>query len=309
MDALAKHLPLEKLPSWVPVHHLSQPHVYNYLQAGQGVGKWVDWSQGSLWAAVGMVLFNPIFWNVVARNEYRNKSMTKIFQSPYYGCYVLAVSIFSLGIIRDLMYERALRLQPAHPALSHPLVQSLAYALIALGQLFVITSIYALGVTGTYLGDYFGILMKSRVTGFPFNVLNDPMYVGSTLAFVGGALLYKSPAGLGISGLVWAVYAVALKYEGPFTDKIYSAAASKKNDDAPTGSGSSSGSGSGSTPAKTPSPDADALAGEDKQTQPLPSQTPRARRIRKESGEKGVGSPARMTRSRSRGVGLGDETD
>lgn len=68
MDALAKHLPLEKLPSWVPVHHLSQPHVYNYLQAGQGVGKWVDWSQGSLWAAVGMVLFNPIFWNVVARN-------------------------------------------------------------------------------------------------------------------------------------------------------------------------------------------------------------------------------------------------
>jgi hypothetical protein len=150
----------------------------------------------------------------------------------------------------------------------------------------------------------------------------------------------------------------------PFTNKIYSAAASKKNDDALSGSGS--GSGSGSTPAKslpepsatqsqaptsaqptpasparqsarlsskkshealrqpgesyaqaanrTPSPDADALAGDDKQTQPipgqaLPSQTPRARRIRKESGEKGVGSPARMTRSRSRGVGLGDETD
>jgi phosphatidylethanolamine N-methyltransferase len=98
--------------------------------------------------------------------------------------------------------------------LSHPLVQALAYALIALGQLFVVTSIYALGVTGTYLGDYFGILMSSRVTGFPFNVLNDPMYVGSTLAFAGGALLYRSPAGLGISALVWVVYAIALKYEG-----------------------------------------------------------------------------------------------
>lgn len=155
--------------------------------------------------------------------------MTKIFRSPYYGCYVLAVAIFSLGIIRDLVYvlvsflwiyelmrryERALRLQPAHPALSHPLVQALAYTLIGLGQLFVITSIYALGVTGTYLGDYFGILMSSRVTGFPFNVLNDPMYVGSTLAFIGGALLYRSPAGLGISVLVWVVYSIALKYEG-----------------------------------------------------------------------------------------------
>lgn len=56
--------------------------------------------------------------------------------------------------------------------------------------------------------------MKSRVTGFPFNVLNDPMYVGSTLAFAGGALLYRSVAGLGISALVWVVYAIALKYEG-----------------------------------------------------------------------------------------------
>jgi phosphatidylethanolamine N-methyltransferase len=68
----------------------------------------------------------------------------------------------------------------------------------------VVTSIYALGITGklphaprpgsadhvgTYLGDYFGILMSKRVTGFPFNLFSDPMYVGSTFAFLGGALL------------------------------------------------------------------------------------------------------------------------
>lgn len=35
--------------------------------------------------------------------EYRNKSMAKIFGGPYNGTYVLAVIIFSLGIIRDLM--------------------------------------------------------------------------------------------------------------------------------------------------------------------------------------------------------------
>lgn len=44
-------------------------------------------------------------------------------------------------------------------------------------------------VTGTYLGDYFGILMSARVTGFPFNLFSDPMYVGSTFAFLGGAIL------------------------------------------------------------------------------------------------------------------------
>lgn len=61
-------------------------------------------------------------------------------------------------------------------------------ALVILGQIFVVTSTWALGVTGTFLGDYFGILMDERVEGFPFNVLRDPMYVGSTMCFAGGAL-------------------------------------------------------------------------------------------------------------------------
>jgi phosphatidylethanolamine N-methyltransferase len=47
---------------------------------------------------------------------------------------------------------------------------------------------WALGVTGTYLGDYFGILMSEMVTGFPFNVMSDPMYWGSSMCFVGVAL-------------------------------------------------------------------------------------------------------------------------
>jgi len=49
---------------------------------------------------------------------------------------------------------------------------------------------WALGITGTYLGDYFGILMDARVTGFPFNVLENPMYIGSTMNFLGISLWY-----------------------------------------------------------------------------------------------------------------------
>ena len=87
---------------------------------------------------------------------------------------------------------------------------------------------WALGVTGTYLGDYFGILMDSMVTGFPFNVLSDPMYVGSTLNFVAVALWFARPAGLVLSALVWLTYRVALCFEGPFTARIYREAAEKK---------------------------------------------------------------------------------
>jgi len=68
--------------------------------------------------------------------------------------------------------------------------------------------------SGTYLGDYFGILMTSRVTGFPFNVLNDPMYIGSFLTHIGTSLWYQSPAGVALSFWVLFVYLLALRYEG-----------------------------------------------------------------------------------------------
>lgn len=127
-------------------------------------------------------------------------------------------------------YERCLREQPHYAGFATPAVKYLAITLFLTGQLFVVTSIYALGITGTYLGDYCGILMKERVTCFPFNVLEDPMYVGSTLAFLGTALWFESPAGVVLSAVVWIVYSIALKYEGPFTGMIYSTAAKKAED-------------------------------------------------------------------------------
>ncbi|KAF2667337.1 phospholipid methyltransferase [Microthyrium microscopicum] len=80
---------------------------------------------------------------------------------------------------------------------------------------------WALGVTGTYLGDYFGMLMDDMVTGFPFNVSSCPMYLGSTMSFAATALWFGKPAGLLMTGLVWVAYGIALRYEDPFTGAIY----------------------------------------------------------------------------------------
>ena len=60
---------------------------------------------------------------------------------------------------------------------------------------------YSLGVTGTYLGDYFGILMDDLVTGFPFSVVGAPMYVGSTMSFLGTAVLVGRWGGGGVDGV------------------------------------------------------------------------------------------------------------
>lgn len=118
-------------------------------------------------------------------------------------------------------YHDALEHQPSHPLLEEPLAKFAAVPLFATGNVLVLTSMWALGVTGTYLGDYFGILMDAPVTSFPFNVTDAPMYHGSTLSFLATALWRGKPAGVALTALVAVAYAIARTYEDPFTGMIY----------------------------------------------------------------------------------------
>jgi len=63
--------------------------------------------------------------------------------------------------------------------------------------------------------------MNKRVTGFPFNIMNNPMYWGSTMNFLGYSLRRCSPAGVLLTALVALCYKIALLFEGPFTERIY----------------------------------------------------------------------------------------
>jgi len=117
--------------------------------------------------------------------EYRNKTITKIVGSPYVGCYILALTIFSLSGFRDTLWVSSLRSspldhelqasgclsdlvspprnrtdnsfldalknQPSLAILSHNLVKPLAIAFFAAGQIFVLSSMWALGVTGDFI--------------------------------------------------------------------------------------------------------------------------------------------------------------
>lgn len=189
----------------------------------------LDVTKTSLFISLASITFNPTFWNIVARNEYRNKSITKLFGgNARYGCYALALTIFSLGMVRDALYHNALMDQPTYVLLPRTIAAPIAAVLFISGQTLVLTSTLALGITGTFLGDYFGILMDHRVEGFPFNLLSDPMYDGSTMCFAATALWYNKPSGLFITAFVYIVYGLALRYEGPFTDMIYAEKAKRE---------------------------------------------------------------------------------
>lgn len=123
---------------------------------------------------------------------------------------VAIILLLPLGFIIEPSYHLALLDQPQKALLPEEYKTIVPAVLFIIGQVFVVTSTWALGITGTFLGDYFGILMDHRVEGyippffffgvrfdnpfispftrFPFNILRDPMYVGSTMCFAATAL-------------------------------------------------------------------------------------------------------------------------
>lgn len=173
-------------------------------------------------AALTIVLA-PLLWNILARMEYKTRFLTKLMcGNKYWGCYLIAIYVFAFSSYRDYQFSLALESQPTLKFFDHIGFQVAAAILFAVGGILVVSSMWALGLTGTYLGDYFRIYMKERVTSFPFNIVNNPMYDGATLIFTAHALYHRSFAGLLLAALVLVVYRIAILFEEPFTGFIYS---------------------------------------------------------------------------------------
>ncbi|XP_018600800.1 phosphatidylethanolamine N-methyltransferase isoform X2 [Scleropages formosus] len=149
----------------------------------------IDLTDARFWVAVAAIVFNPFFWNVVARWEHRTRVLTRLFGGPYVACYSLAFLILLLNVYRSHSITAAMKAQARCELLEALPVFYVGSVLMALGSILVFSSFFALGFTGTFLGDYFGILMEEKVTGFPFNVTDNPMYWGSTANYLGLALI------------------------------------------------------------------------------------------------------------------------
>nr|XP_019938292.1 PREDICTED: phosphatidylethanolamine N-methyltransferase [Paralichthys olivaceus] len=181
----------------------------------------IAFCDSSFCIAIIAIIFNPLFWNVVARWEHRTRRLSRLFGSPYLGCYCLGFIIILLNVYRSHSMTVAMKSQARWDVMDRTEVFYTGVALMGLGTLLVVSSFLALGFTGTFLGDYFGILMDEKVTGFPFNIIENPMYWGSTANYLGLALIGASPVGLVLTAIVAVVYKVALRFEGPFTEQIY----------------------------------------------------------------------------------------
>lgn len=198
----------------------------------QNLDRVINWSDPLVWLAAAHITFNPMFWNISARLEYKTKFLSKVFGSAKVGCYVLAAITFLIGLTRNFVVivavTRQLSIEQYLGATEIYYMKIIGTICIIGGLTLSISSMVRLGVHGTYLGDYFGMLKSSRVTAFPYNIVNNPMYVGSTIAFLGLAVRMMSPVGFLLTIYIWLVYNIALFFEEPFTAKIYSNKDSKE---------------------------------------------------------------------------------
>ncbi|XP_078794153.1 phosphatidylethanolamine N-methyltransferase isoform X3 [Oryzias latipes] len=181
----------------------------------------VDLQDSSFCIAVAAIAFNPLFWNTMARWEHRTRGLSRLVGSPSLACYCLGFVIILLNVYRSHSVTVAMETQARWEAMDRTAVFCCGVALLGLGTTLVVSSFLALGFTGTFLGDYFGILMDEKVTGFPFNIMENPMYWGSTANYLGLALIGSSPVGLVLTAIVGVAYKLAIMFEGPFTQKIY----------------------------------------------------------------------------------------
>ncbi|CAG9325481.1 unnamed protein product [Blepharisma stoltei] len=190
----------------------------------------INLRNSTLYYAAGMMALNPIAWNILAQVEYRWHLVSTLFgNQKKVACFATALLILFLNAIRTTLFHQAIDEQPklAHDSF---FTDILAYLLIGIGQMFVWTSFYRLGFFATFLGDYFGIFTLSEpVTAFPYSVCGDPMYWGSSISYLGYAVLERSMTGLVLTVVICIIYYLAILVESRMLYIIYSEKNKKGN--------------------------------------------------------------------------------
>jgi phosphatidylethanolamine N-methyltransferase len=171
-----------------------------------------------------MIIICPVTWNLVARWEFHTKIFSKLAGDNRLAADVFAHILIEMGILRNYLFSRVIRHQN-HFELDGSLstvLTVISVLIVVFGFALNFMAYYRLGIHGIYYADYFDILFPEMVTAFPYNVLDNPLYVGSFMLFFGNALFFRCPAGILLSGVAWIMYKFASILENPMTALIYS---------------------------------------------------------------------------------------
>lgn len=176
----------------------------------------------------GAVMFNPLFWIGLSKLEYYTRVVSRTCGGPKQGVVALAIGIILLDCVRITLFHNAIdEYGTWDPMKDEVVFSAFGYLLIMVGTVLGFASFWRLGFFCCFLGDHFGILLDEKVTGFPFNVVADPMYWGSVLFHLGITINNASLVGLLLTTCIGLSYIIAVLFERPFTENIYAEKAAK----------------------------------------------------------------------------------
>ena len=167
----------------------------------------INFKNPFLWLSCIHIIFNVLYWNITSRIQYKTQFFSKLFGDRKLAVYIHTITIFSFGLSRDYLYRYVVDTSNnIFPIIDNQYMPYLGYVILLLGIILVFSATYKLGIIGTFQGDAYGFLLPSIITSFPFNLFSSPMYLGSTLNFLGYAIINKSVTGLFLTIIVGATY-------------------------------------------------------------------------------------------------------
>lgn len=185
----------------------------------------IDLSSASVVKAVVVCFAAPVYWNVASRLEYRTLYLTRIFRgSRTVALYVFTLSILAVSSFRERLFFEAMDSSEKTTGIMQcPHASARLGAMVfALGAVLSLAGFARLGIRGTYMGEAFGFLCPALITNFPFSIVDDPMYFGSTLLHFGAAIHRCSVPGIFLALCTGLSYWTAARvFEGPFTTARY----------------------------------------------------------------------------------------
>ena len=203
----------------------------------------IDFSNPLLYFEMFHIFLNPFLWNAIGQIEYKTRKISKLFGgNAKLAVYMVFIVIFSLGLSRNYLYKVIVD-NSTQLDWNETLCNVIGYLFWGIGMTLVVSSSWRLGIIGTYDGDYvnffylihvqFGLLFDEKITGFPYNLTDSPMYDGSTLNFLGHAFTHRSPVGFFLTLWVYIIYRIGCHFEDYYTNKIYSEAGRIKAQEKP----------------------------------------------------------------------------
>ena len=171
------------------------------------IEQFINFRNPLLWLSAIHIIFNVLYWNITSRIQYKTKIFSNLFGNKKKAVYIHTILIFSFGLSRDFLYKYVVNTSNNFfPLIDNQYILYIGYMILLMGIILVLSATYKLGIIGTFNGDAYGFLLPSIITSFPFNLFSAPMYLGSTLNFLGYAIINKSITGLFLSILVGIAY-------------------------------------------------------------------------------------------------------